>query len=59
MAKTGWPYDAVEDGFRHRPEGPQPETADPDEVVAVFALRASKVLAFGRGERFTQARFRL
>lgn len=60
LSKIEWPYDAVEGGFRHRPEGPQPETAaGSDEVVPVFAVRPSKVLAFGRGEGFTQTRFRL
>lgn len=59
MAKIRWPYDAVEDGFRHRPEGPQPETSGvPGEVVPVFAVRPSKILAFGRGDEFSQTRFR-
>jgi nitroimidazol reductase NimA-like FMN-containing flavoprotein (pyridoxamine 5'-phosphate oxidase superfamily) len=57
-SKIQWPYDVVEGGFRHRPEGPQPETADPAEVVPVFAVRPSKVLSFGRGERFSQTRYR-
>jgi nitroimidazol reductase NimA-like FMN-containing flavoprotein (pyridoxamine 5'-phosphate oxidase superfamily) len=59
LSKIEWPYDAVEGGFRHRPEGPQPETAEKEEVVPVFAVRPSKALAFGRGERFTQTRYRL
>jgi nitroimidazol reductase NimA-like FMN-containing flavoprotein (pyridoxamine 5'-phosphate oxidase superfamily) len=58
QSKIEWPYDVVEDGFRHRPEGPQPETADTEAVVPVFAVRPSKVLSFGRGERFTQTRYR-
>ncbi|MFJ7630856.1 pyridoxamine 5'-phosphate oxidase family protein [Streptomyces sp. NPDC097595] len=59
MAKIGWPYDAVEGGFRHRPEGPQPETSGvPGAIVPVFAVRPTKVLAFGRGEAFSQTRFR-
>lgn len=59
QSKIGWPYDVVEGGFRHRPEGPQPETQDPEEVVPVFAVRPSKILSFGRGERFAQTRYRL
>ena len=59
QSKIGWPYDVVEGGFRHRPEGPQPESADPEEVVPVFAVRPPKVLSFGRGERFAQTRYRL
>ncbi|WP_241990236.1 MULTISPECIES: hypothetical protein [unclassified Streptomyces] len=59
MAKIGWPYDVVEDGFRHHPEGPQPETSEaPGAVVPVFAVRPVKILAFGRGEAFSQTRFR-
>jgi nitroimidazol reductase NimA-like FMN-containing flavoprotein (pyridoxamine 5'-phosphate oxidase superfamily) len=58
QSKIGWPYDVVEGGFRHRPEGPQPETTDAQAVVPVFAVRPSKVLSFGRGERFTQTRYR-
>jgi len=59
QTKIGWPYDVVDGGFRHRPEGPQPEAADPAGVVPVFAVRPSKVLSFGRGEQFTQTRYRL
>jgi nitroimidazol reductase NimA-like FMN-containing flavoprotein (pyridoxamine 5'-phosphate oxidase superfamily) len=58
QSKIEWPYDVVEGGFRHRPEGPQPETADAEEVVPVFGVKPSKVLSFGRGERFTQTRYR-
>jgi hypothetical protein len=58
QSKIGWPWDVVEGGFRPRPEGPQPENADADGVVPVFAVRPAKVLSFGRGERFAQTRFR-
>jgi general stress protein 26 len=58
QSKIAWPYDVVEGGFRHRPEGPQPETAVAEEVVPVFGVKPSKVLSFGRGERFTQTRYR-
>ena len=51
QSKLGWPWDIVENGFRPQPEGPQPENADPQAVVPVFALRPSKVLSLGRGER--------
>jgi hypothetical protein len=58
LSKIDWPYDVVEGGFRHRPEGPQPETADPAGVIPVFAVRPSKVLSFSRGEQFAQTRYR-
>ena len=57
LSKIGWPYDVVEGGFRHRPDGPQPETADAEQVVPVFAVRPSKILSFGRGESFSQTRY--
>jgi len=56
--KIAWPWDVVEGGFRPRPEGPQPENADAEGVVPVFAVRPAKVLSFGRGERFAQTRYR-
>jgi nitroimidazol reductase NimA-like FMN-containing flavoprotein (pyridoxamine 5'-phosphate oxidase superfamily) len=58
QSKIQWPYDVVEGGFRHRLEGPLPETTDALGVVPVFVVRPSKVLSFGRGERFTQTRYR-
>lgn len=58
QAKIAWPYDVVEGGFRHRPEGPQPESVDQEEVVPVFGVKPSKVLSFDRGERFIQTRYR-
>ncbi|MBV9171860.1 MAG: pyridoxamine 5'-phosphate oxidase family protein, partial [Chloroflexi bacterium] len=51
QSKISWPWDVVEGGFLPRPEGPQPENADAEGVVAVFAVRPAKVLSFGRGER--------
>ena len=45
-----WLYDVVEEGFAH-PDGS-------DGVVLVFAVKAVKVLAFGKGA-FSHTRFRL
>jgi nitroimidazol reductase NimA-like FMN-containing flavoprotein (pyridoxamine 5'-phosphate oxidase superfamily) len=58
QSKIDWPWEVVEGGFRPRPEGPQPENADVAEVVPVLAVSPSKVLSFGRGERFSQTRYR-
>jgi nitroimidazol reductase NimA-like FMN-containing flavoprotein (pyridoxamine 5'-phosphate oxidase superfamily) len=58
QTKLEWPYDVVEGGFRHRPEGPQPETADSQGLVLVFAVRPAKILSFSRGEQFAQTRYR-
>lgn len=55
--RLDWPYDVADDGFRHRPEGraPNVESGGP---VPVFGVRPAKILAFGRGEKFSQTRYR-
>ncbi|MBV9602054.1 MAG: pyridoxamine 5'-phosphate oxidase family protein [Chloroflexi bacterium] len=58
LSKIAWPYEVIEGGFRHPRGGPQPETAEPDRVVPVFAVRPSKILSFSRGGRFAQTRYR-
>jgi nitroimidazol reductase NimA-like FMN-containing flavoprotein (pyridoxamine 5'-phosphate oxidase superfamily) len=57
LSRLDWPYDVVEGGFRHRSEGPQPETTG-DGIVPVFTLRPSKILSFARSEKFAQTRYR-
>jgi nitroimidazol reductase NimA-like FMN-containing flavoprotein (pyridoxamine 5'-phosphate oxidase superfamily) len=58
LAKLDWPFEPVEGGFRDR----SPETggadADDADIALVFAVSPSKVLAFGKGEPFTQTRYR-
>ena len=56
QSRLDWPYDVGEDGFRHRPDGRAPNVEEGS--VPVFAVRPSKVLSFGRGERFIQTRYR-
>jgi uncharacterized pyridoxamine 5'-phosphate oxidase family protein len=46
-----WPFEAVEGGFRD----PGHATGAP---VLVFAVTPTKVLAFGKGEPFSQTKFR-
>ncbi|UYM04519.1 pyridoxamine 5'-phosphate oxidase family protein [Solicola gregarius] len=55
-AELDWPYDVDDDGFRHRPDGSAPNVESGS--VPVFGVRPSKILAFGRGERFSQTRYR-
>lgn len=50
-AKLDWPFEAVESGFRD-PGHPT------DTAVLVFAVAPDKVLAFGKGEPFSQTRYR-
>lgn len=57
QSRLDWPYDVGEDGFRHRPDGRAPNVEEGS--VPVFAVRPSKILSFGRGERFSQTRYRL
>lgn len=56
--KLDWLFDVVEGGFRER----RPEDAGddlPDHGVAhVYAIAPTKVLAFGKGEPFSQTRYR-
>lgn len=56
-AELDWPYDVDDDGFRHRLDGRAPNV-ERGGSVPVFAVRPSKVLTFGRGEGFSQTRFR-
>jgi general stress protein 26 len=42
---NSWHFDVSDDGFEHRPG-----------VAHVYAVSPTKVLAFGRGERFTHTR---
>ena len=55
-ADLDWPYDVVEDGFAHRPDGKAPNV-ESGGSVPVFGVRPAKILAFGRGERFSQTRY--
>lgn len=54
--RLDWSYDVDDDGFRHHVDGhaPNPDGAS----LPVFGVRPDKILAFSRGERFAQTRFR-
>lgn len=54
LAELNWAYDVVPGGFAHPPATP----AAHEDPVLVFAVRPAKVLAFGKGEPFSQTRFR-
>ena len=47
-AKLDWPYEVVDGGFKH----------DADRIALVFGVAPVKVLAFGKGEPFSQTRYR-
>jgi Pyridoxamine 5'-phosphate oxidase len=58
LDKLGWPFDVVDGAFRDR----NPGTADPGgsepDPAFVFGVAPTKVLAFGKGEPFSQTRYR-
>jgi general stress protein 26 len=58
LERLEWPFEVVEGGFRD-PElsaGGDDAAAAPD-VAHVFAVAPTKILAFGKGEPFSQTRF--
>jgi len=56
-AKLDWPFDVVDGAFRERLPAPSDEDRAPGTAL-VFAVAPDKVLAFGKGEPFTQTRYR-
>jgi general stress protein 26 len=49
--KLDWPFEAVDGGFRDR-------SFEGHGIAHVFAVTPTKVLAFGKGDPFSQTRFR-
>ena len=58
MSKLDWPFDVVDGGFRD-PAIPG-DRGDPGDVATalVFGVTPTKVLAFGKGEPYSQTRYR-
>jgi hypothetical protein len=56
LERLDWPFEVVEGGFRDpgQPDG----RADGSAQAHVFALFPTKVLVFGKGEPYSQTRFR-
>ena len=52
--KLDWPFEATEGGFRGDPR----RRGAGDGIAHVFAVAPTKVLAFGKGEPFSQTRYR-
>jgi general stress protein 26 len=55
--KLDWPFEVVDGAFHH----PTPDAGQTDQrqgSAHVFAVRPTKILAFGKGEPFTQTRYR-
>jgi general stress protein 26 len=57
--KLDWPFEAVEGGFHDPESSPSPPKRDGDAATAhVFRVAPTKILAFGKGEPFSQTRYR-
>lgn len=56
-SKLSWPFDVVDGGFRERESEIAGEDFDGKGIALVFAVAPAKILAFGRGERFSQTRY--
>jgi len=57
-SKLDWPFDVAEGGFRERTSDIAAAESDARGTAYVFAVAPSKVLAFGKGEPFSQTRYR-
>ena len=58
QSKLDWPYEVVDGAFRERSSEIAGADFEARGVAHVFAVAPSKVLAFGKGEPFSQNRYR-
>jgi nitroimidazol reductase NimA-like FMN-containing flavoprotein (pyridoxamine 5'-phosphate oxidase superfamily) len=58
QSKLGWPFEVVDGGFREQSSEIAGEEFDARGTAHVFAVAPTKVLAFGKGEPFSQTRYR-
>ncbi len=57
-SKLQWPFEVVDGGFRERTTEVAGEEFGAAGTAHVFAVEPAKVLAFGKGEPFSQTRYR-
>ena len=57
-SKLGWPFEVVDGAFRERSSEVAGADFEARGAAHVFAVAPVKVLAFGKGEPFSQTRFR-
>ena len=57
-SKLDWPFEVVDGAFRDPATDPAVEGAEGRGSAYVFAVAPTKVLAFGKGEPFSQTRYR-
>lgn len=58
LAKLDWPFDVVDGAFREPTSDVAGQEFDGHGIAHVFAVAPTKVLAFGKGEPFSQTRYR-
>jgi len=58
VSKLDWPFEAVEGGFRERTSEIVGEGSDDHGIALVFGVAPTKILAFGKGEPFSQTSYR-
>ncbi|MEJ7585187.1 MAG: pyridoxamine 5'-phosphate oxidase family protein [Acidimicrobiales bacterium] len=57
-AKLDWSFDVVDGGFRERTSEIAGEEFDAEGIAHVFEVAPAKILAFDKGEPFSQTRYR-
>lgn len=58
LDKLGWPFDVVDGAFRERSSEVAGAEFDARGEAHVFAVAPAKILAFGKGDPFSQTRYR-
>ena len=56
--KLEWPFEAADGGFREKSSEVAGRDFEGQGIAHVFAVAPTKVLAFGKGEPFSQTRYR-
>ena len=57
-SKLGWPFEVADGAFRDRTPAVAGAESDVRGTAYVFAVAPRKILAFGKGEPFSQTRYR-
>jgi hypothetical protein len=58
LSKLDWPFDVVDGGFRDPAVAGDEGDPSSRATALVFGVKTSKVLAFGKGEPYSQTRYR-
>lgn len=58
QSKLNWPFEVVDGAFRDRSTEIAGEEFDSMGIAHVYAVTPAKIIAFGKGEPFSQTRYR-